>query len=152
MQSTVTSIDAIYNPLPNGLHYEWTQKALAADKHVLLEKPSTSNAAETANVFRTPSSNIQGRPAPVLLEAVHFRFYPAWQKYLSLIDPEIIEKAHSTHHLPKGVFPNDAIRFQHHLAGGCLMDFGYYQRPVSSLSLRYRARRMPTSRIQTSTA
>ena len=120
------SIDAIYNPLPNGLHYEWTQKALAGGKHVLLEKPSTSNAAEAASLFRIPSSSIQGRPAPVLLEAVHIRFHPAWQKYLSLIDPANIEKAHSTHHLPKGVFSNDDIRFQYDLAGGCLMDFGSY--------------------------
>ena len=120
------SIDAIYNPLPNGLHYEWTQKALAAGKHVLLEKPSTSNAAEAASLFRTPSATIQGRPAPVLLEAVHIRFHPAWQKYLSLIDPKTIEKARSTHHLPKGIFPNDDIRFRYDLAGGCLMDFGSY--------------------------
>ena len=120
------SIDAIYNPLPNGLHYEWTQKALAAGKHVLLEKPSTSNATEATNLFRTSSSSIQGRPAPVLLEAVHFRFHPAWQKFLSLIDPQTTEEAHSTHHLPKGIFPDDDIRFRYDLAGGCLMDFGYY--------------------------
>ena len=93
---------------------------------MLLEKPSTSNAAEAASLFRTPSSSIQGRAAPVLLEAVHVRFHPAWQKHLSLIDPKTIEKAHSTHHLPKGYFPNDDIRFWYDLAGGCLMDFGYY--------------------------
>ncbi len=43
-------IDAIYNPLPNGLHAEWTERAIAAGKHVLCEKPFTANAAEAERV------------------------------------------------------------------------------------------------------
>jgi predicted dehydrogenase len=57
--------------LPNGLHYEWTLKALAAGKHVLLEKPSTDTAEDTQRLF-----DFAERKGLVLLEAFHYRFVP----------------------------------------------------------------------------
>ena len=124
------TIDAVYIALPNRLHYEWAMKALKAGKHVLLEKPSVSNASEARSLFRSPllagESSLQAGDPLVLLDAVHIRFHPAWQKFLSYIDSSNISEAISTHHVPKGLIPNDDIRFQYHLSGGCLMDLGSY--------------------------
>ena len=61
-------IDAVYNPLPNGLHYEWTMKALKAGKHVLLEKPSSNSSEETRRMFELAKEK-----KLVLLEAFHYR-------------------------------------------------------------------------------
>ena len=144
------TIDIIYNPLPNGLHYEWTLKALKAGKHVLLEKPSTSNAAEARSLFRNPLLAENGGSL-ALLDAVHIRFHPAWQRCLSLLDPANLADVTSMAFLPKGIVPNDDIRFRFDLAGGCLMDVGSYNiqtlrqafgaEPVECLSAE--AQRMP---------
>lgn len=118
------SIDAVYIPLPNGLHYEWALKSIKAGKHVLLEKPSTSNAEEAASLFR--HELLKQPNAPVLLEAFHSRFHPAWQAFLSLLDPPNITSAHASMVLWDGTFPNDDIRFIYDLSGGTLMDLGTY--------------------------
>jgi predicted dehydrogenase len=57
-----------YEQLPNGLHYEWTAKALMAGKHVLLEKPSTDSSDETRALFELAASK-----GLVLLEAFHYK-------------------------------------------------------------------------------
>ena len=59
-------IDAIYNPLPNGLHGEWTIAALDAGKHVLCEKPFTANAEEAEEV-----AAVAGASGRVVMEAFH---------------------------------------------------------------------------------
>ncbi|KAL6713944.1 hypothetical protein ACLMJK_008438 [Lecanora helva] len=147
------AIDAVYIALPNALHYEWSMKALQAKKHVLLEKPSTSNADEARSLFRNPmvgQASATGNPL-VLLEAVHIRFHPAWQKFLSLIDTPDVQDAVSKLHLPKFFFPGDDIRFQYKMSGGCLMDLGYYNVQMSRQAFKaepvecatVEARRMP---------
>ncbi|KAF9434997.1 hypothetical protein BGZ76_007084 [Entomortierella beljakovae] len=120
-----TSIDCIYNPLPNGLHFEWTKKALEAGKHVLLEKPATSNEDQAKELFAfAKEKNL------VLLEAFHYRFHPAGIQFRQLIKDHVasghpLQKVKSVLSLPK-IFSKDDIRFNIGLAGGALMDCGCY--------------------------
>ncbi|KAF2491473.1 oxidoreductase domain-containing protein [Lophium mytilinum] len=130
-----STITAVYIPLPNGLHYEWAVKSLKAGKHVLLEKPSTSNAIEAASLFNLPL--LSSPDPPVLLEAFHYRFHPAWQTFLSLFDGSDIASATVSQYLFAGFFPLDDIRFNYSLAGGTLMDFGTYA--LSTLRQVFRA-------------
>lgn len=122
------AIDAIYNPLPNGLHFEWTMKALAKGKHVLLEKPSTSNAREAEALFRSSLLAAQpgGGGGPVLMEAFHSRFTPAFQLFKAQLDPARIAHVHARALIPSLAFRDDDIRFVYDLAGGSCMDVGTY--------------------------
>ena len=125
-----SSIDAVYNPLPNGLHYEWSIKALKAGKHVLVEKPVTSNAVEAKALFDFHAS-LPEKSRPVLLEAFHYRFHPAWTSLLSLISPKDVERVDAQFAVLAGFFSKNNIRFNYDLAGGALMDIGTYS--VSAL-------------------
>lgn len=123
------ALDCIYVPLPVALHYEWALKALQAGKHVLLEKPSAANADEASALFRQP---LLSQPnAPVLLEARHYQFHPAWHTFLSLFDPNDVVEASARVCCPATMFPAGDIRYQYEMAGGTLMDLGTY--PISAL-------------------
>ncbi|KAH7024971.1 uncharacterized protein B0I36DRAFT_366869 [Microdochium trichocladiopsis] len=117
-------IDCVYIPLPNGLHYEWAVRALRAGKHVYLEKPAVSNAIEAEKLFNSPLLKDPG--APVLLEAAHSWFYPAWSRFMSFVDPAGIERATSNMLVPTGFIADSDIRYDYALAGGAMMDTGPY--------------------------
>ncbi|KAI1765200.1 oxidoreductase domain-containing protein [Hypoxylon sp. FL1150] len=117
-------IDCVYIPLPNGLHYEWALRALKAGKHVLLEKPSVNNAAEAEALFKSPLLN--GPSAPVLLEAAHYLFHPAWTVFMSYVTPAAVSSAKAVLWVPKWKFAADDIRYRYDLGGGALMDLGAY--------------------------
>ncbi|KAI1081405.1 NAD(P)-binding protein [Whalleya microplaca] len=112
-------IDCVYIPLPNGLHYEWTLRAIKAGKHVLLEKPSASNSTEAEALFSQPNP-------PILLEAMHSMFHPAWAAFLSYLSPGEVVYARSCVWTPWGVLGSDDIRYNYDLGGGALADMGPY--------------------------
>ncbi|GAM35233.1 dimeric dihydrodiol dehydrogenase [Talaromyces pinophilus] len=106
--------DCIYIPLPNPYHYEWAIRAIKAGKHVLLEKPCTSNGPEARRLFESPA--VTAPNAPVLLEAFHYTFHPMWQTFMHLIhhDPLAgpVKSAASYFYIPRGYFGKDDIRFR----------------------------------------
>ncbi|KAK0470779.1 NAD(P)-binding protein [Armillaria novae-zelandiae] len=137
-------IEAIYNPLPNGLHYEWTMKALLAGKHVLLEKPSSNTAEETRKMFELAESK-----GLVLLEAFHYRFHPAIQRAKDILDSGELGKIKSistTLMLHAGFMSADDIRFKYDLGGGAMMDVGTY----TLNCIRYLASANPVSVLSAS--
>lgn len=116
-------IDCVYIPLPNTLHFEWATRALKAGKHVLLEKPAVINAAEAQVLFAQPVPS----SGPVLLEATHSLFHPAFAAFLShLMPPSDVVYARASILAPRGVWPADDMRFNYELGGGALADMGPY--------------------------
>lgn len=116
-------IDAIYNPLPNGLHCEWTIRALRAGKDVLCEKPIASNAQEAQRM--ADAARETGR---VLVEAFHWRYHPLAARVKQIVASGAIgAPRHYEAGLafPIGFMRND-IRWRWDLAGGALMDAGCY--------------------------
>ena len=119
-------IDAIYNPLPNGLHAQWTVRALEAGKHVLCEKPFTANAAQAHQVAAAhlETQSRLGRPL-VLMEAFHYRYHPLMARVRELTAGlGMVQRVETSMCFPLPSFSD--IRYQYDLAGGSLMDAGCY--------------------------
>ena len=98
---------------------------------MLLEKPSTSNAIEAeclfrSDLFRSEHTNGESDGPPILLEALHTVFHPAFNKFLELIEPANVVEGHATLELIKGYIKEDDIRLSYDLSGGSLMDCGFY--------------------------
>ncbi|MEE8475869.1 MAG: Gfo/Idh/MocA family oxidoreductase, partial [Myxococcota bacterium] len=115
-------LDAIYNPLPNSLHCEWTIRALEAGKHILCEKPMASNAEEAERMAE--ASEKAGR---LLVEAFHWRYHPLAARMKEIVESGELGEVRSIEAslcfpLP---FPRD-IRYRYDLAGGATMDAGCY--------------------------
>jgi len=118
-------IDAIYNPLPNSLHAEWSIRAAESGKHVLCEKPLAASAIEARAMFAAARLN-----GVTLVEGYPYRAQPHAIKLKELIDSGVIGHLQSIQAAFGFTVPRmQDIRFDPKLAGGALMDAGTY--PVS---------------------
>ncbi len=110
-------VDAVYVPLPNSLHREWTLRALDAGKHVLCEKPLALDAREAEEM-----ASAAERAGMHLMEAFMYRFHPAMREFVAGIgDPQYVDTAFG---FPLRD-PGD-IRMDDALGGGALLDIGSY--------------------------
>lgn len=115
-------IDAVYVPLPNSLHREWTVRAAEAGKHVLCEKPLALDTAECLEMAAAAEAN-----GVLLMEAFMYRFHPRTERVVELVRSGAI----GTPHAVRSAFTfrlrdRDNIRLDAALGGGALMDVGCY--------------------------
>lgn len=115
-------IDAIYNPLPNSMHADWSIRAVAAGKHVLCEKPLAMSVNEARAMFAAAAKH--GRH---LVEAYPYRSQPQTLKLAELIKGGAIGKVQLIRS-SFGVYFEDVtnIRLRPDVGGGSLLDAGSY--------------------------
>ncbi|MCM3635377.1 Gfo/Idh/MocA family protein [Paenibacillus camelliae] len=120
-------LDAIYIPLPNQLHKEWTIKAMKAGKHVLCEKPIALTHKEAEEMLL-----VSKEMGVIVAEAFMYRYHPRYERIKQLIADGAIGDLR----LIKGSFTfnngdsTDNVRFVKEWGGGSLYDVGCY--PISA--------------------
>jgi D-xylose 1-dehydrogenase (NADP+, D-xylono-1,5-lactone-forming) len=115
-------VDAVYIPLPNHLHREWSKRAADAGKHVLCEKPAALDAGETADMIEHCVAR-----GVVWMEAFMYRYHPQWAAVRGLLDAGAVGELRTV----RSVFtftvrdPGN-IRRRPEYGGGSLHDVGAY--------------------------
>nr|WP_154896662.1 Gfo/Idh/MocA family oxidoreductase [Paenibacillus xylanexedens] len=126
------SIDAVYIPLPNHLHREWTIRAAEAGKHILCEKPLALTEQEAREMEQACDD------AGVLLaEAFMYRHHPRYDQIRDVIaSGEIgeIRGIHSTFSFNNSGSAGN-VRFKREWGGGALYDIGCYSISAARLLL-----------------
>jgi predicted dehydrogenase len=114
-------IEAVYIPLPNELHEEWSIKAAVAGKHVLCEKPLTTTVASARRIIEA-----RDRAGVKMGEAFMVRVHPRWLRTRELVREGRIGRLRCVHtHL--GYFNRDPDNIRNKSAGGgALLDIGCY--------------------------
>jgi len=118
-------IEAVYIPLPNGFHAEWSIKAMRAGKHVLCEKPLAMDAAEAREI-----QAVRDETGMLCLEAFAYRFNPVVAKAIEIARSGVLGELRSSYAVssyPMGrPYDPDNVRLQAKIGGGALYDMGCY--------------------------
>lgn len=123
-------IDAVYIPLPNHLHKEWTIRAAEAGKHVLCEKPFALDASEAQEMVDACDKH-----GVKLAEAFMYRYHPRYSRIKDIIASGEIGTIRGIH--GAFTFNNSGnttnFRNDQSMGGGSLYDIGVY--PISAARL-----------------
>lgn len=148
-------LDAVYIPLPNDMHAEWTAKAAGAGKHILCEKPLAMSADQASEMVTACSE------AGVLLqEAFMYRHHPTWVETLRLVRSGAIGSVQAISSA-FSYFNDDPSNIRNRLGngGGAVMDIGCYTINLSRLvfggeptEVRSVVRRDPVMGVDTTTS
>lgn len=117
------AVDAVYIPLPNSMHAEWTIRAAKARKHVLCEKPAALEPEQVKEMITACKEN-----GVLFMEAFMYRFHPQHQKVKELIHSGAVGEVK----MMRAFFSfymedrTDNIRLNSELGGGALYDIGCY--------------------------
>ncbi len=121
------SLDVLYLPLPNSLHYSFTKQALEAGKHVILEKPFTVTYAEAKEL-----ADLARAKGLILFEAITNQYNPNYEKVRELLpglgDIKIVQLNYSQYSSRYDAFKQGIVApvFDAKKAGGALMDLNVY--------------------------
>ncbi len=144
-------VDAVYIPLPNALHKEWTLKAARAGKHVLCEKPLALTAADCQEMIDT--CNACG---VYLMEAFMYRFTTRVKKLTELLSQGVVGEIRHINSTQRFVLQNPAsIKLRASLGGGSFWDVGCYPINIIGMILQdepvsYCAQKVETEGVDTS--
>jgi predicted dehydrogenase len=117
-------VDAVYIPLPNTLHAEWTRRAADRGKHVLCEKPLTPTAAEARELV----DHCRARGVR-LMDGFMWPHHPRTARLRRLLDDGVVgpvRRVTGAFTFPLRPLDPANIRLQRRLGGGSLLDVGCY--------------------------
>ena len=121
-------VDAVYVPLPNHLHVDWSIRALEAGKHVLCEKPLGLDAADAQRLIEAAAAH----PHLKVMEAFMYRLHPQWLHAKRLVEDGAIGRLQTVHsHFSYFKLDPGNIRNQPDAGGGGMLDIGTYDVSLS---------------------